>query len=265
MTPANLVPDLLVRLVGPLAVRQMGRELAAVEVGNRRARRLLALLAVQRAQTVSIGRIVDALWDATPPRQPVANVATLVSRLRATLGTSVVVGDRRIGYRLGRDVRVDLHEAGDLVIEAEGRSASHQSTPALTAARQALNVLDESVALTDEWDADWAESARSLQTQLLRRARHITATVALDIGDTRTAVAAAQAAVAADRLDETAYRALMRAYHLLDEPAHALVTYERLRMTLAYELGIDPARATHDLYLAILRGKPTWHPPGKYM
>jgi hypothetical protein len=65
----------------------------------------------------------------------------------------------------------------------------------------------------------------------------------------------ARAAVAADPLDEAAYRGLMQAYALTGEPARALAAYEELRTTLAAELGVDPTRATRDLHVAILQDR----------
>jgi DNA-binding SARP family transcriptional activator len=46
---------------------------------------------------------------------------------------------------------------------------------------------------------------------------------------------------------------LMRAHRAADEPVRALLAYQSLRVNLARELGIDPAPATRDLHLAILR------------
>nr|BFE77607.1 hypothetical protein GCM10020093_002080 [Planobispora longispora] len=45
----------------------------------------------------------------------------------------------------------------------------------------------------------------------------------------------------------------MRAHEAAGEPGRALAAYERLRETLAEELGADPARITRDLHEAILR------------
>jgi DNA-binding SARP family transcriptional activator len=52
----------------------------------------------------------------------------------------------------------------------------------------------------------------------------------------------------------------MRAYHMAGEPARALSAYERLRTTLATELGIDPSAPTRDLHVAILREREVSRP-----
>jgi DNA-binding SARP family transcriptional activator len=91
-----------------------------------------------------------------------------------------------------------------------------------------------------------------MHSTLPRGARHTAAELALRVGDFRLARTTADAAVAADPFDEPATRLLMRAHLAGGEPARALIAYERLRTTLATELGIDPTDATRDLHLTIL-------------
>lgn len=223
--------------------------LPAAEVGSRKARTLLALLAVHRG-SVPGNRIAPAVWDDAPPRYA-ANLATLVSRLRSTLGPTSIVGGRA-GYRLGDETEVDLFQAADLIDQAQERTI-RDPAKALEAARQAIRLLDHGDVLAEYPEARWAEPARTLHGQLLRRARHAVADAALRVGAIRTAAEAAEAAVTTDAFDETACRMLMRAHRAAGEPARALLAYQSLRVNLAKELGIDPAPATRDLHLAILQ------------
>jgi DNA-binding SARP family transcriptional activator len=243
------------RLVGEFAVGRGNRRWAATEVGSRKARTLLAMLAVERGRLVTVDRAVEVLWRTTPPRRPAANVATLVSRLRGTLGSDAILG-RRNGYRLNRAISVDLFEAAELVAGAEARLAAEPAV-AVAAAQRALDVLAGGDVLPDQPDADWAEYARNVHASQLRRARHVVAEGALRTGDLATALAAAEAAVAADSIDEAAYRVLMRACDAAGEQALALAAYGRLCAVLAARLGTDPARSTRELHAAILRGRET--------
>ncbi|HEX6685796.1 MAG TPA: BTAD domain-containing putative transcriptional regulator [Candidatus Limnocylindrales bacterium] len=243
---------LRLRLVGEFAVYQDGRLLASGEVGSRKARTLLALLAAQRGRLVPVDRIVDALWRNAPQR-PVENVATMVSRLRAAVGRDVISGGR-IGYRLAPAVQVDLDCAAAMVGAAEAHMADRKPYLAFGAAQQALDLLlADDMVLADYPAAAWAEPPRARHAGLLRRARHVAAVEALQTGFARAAEAIARSAVAADPFDETAYRALMAAYDAVGEPAQALIAYERLRVMLARELGIEPDHATRRLYVSILR------------
>jgi len=240
-----------IRLVRSLTVCLGDQPLTAVAIGSRKARTLLALAAVERGSRLSIDRIIDVLWPATRPRHPVENVATLVSRLRSTLGSAAIVGGRT-GYRLGDAVRIDLSECAKLTAEAEAQLASGMAATALAAAASAVEQLAGEV-LEDEPDAVWAAPARRTHVELMRRARRVSAEAALRVGAVHAARAVAEDAVAADALDEPAYRALMRAHAAAGEPVRALAAYQRLRTTLADELGVDPAPVTRDLYVAILR------------
>jgi DNA-binding SARP family transcriptional activator len=251
--------ELWLQLVGGFAVYRRDRPQQVTQVGSRKARTLLALLAVERGRLVTVDEVIEAVWEDAPPRRPADNVATLVSRLRATLGPGSVAGGRA-GYRLGQTLRVDLYEAGAMVTEAEARLGGDEPTLALVTAGRAMELLGGGAVLADQPNAIWAEPARIHHAELLRRARHAVAEAALRTGDPQAAVATAAAAVAADPFDEAAYRTLMQAHHAAGEPARALDAYQRLRTALTEELGVDPAPATRDLHVAILRDRATAAP-----
>jgi DNA-binding SARP family transcriptional activator len=244
--------ELRLSIVGLVVVWRAGRRCTGGQVGSRKARALLGLLAVERGRVVSLDRIVDALWGSEPPRHPAANVATMVSRLRATFGAHVVVGDRS-GYRLGDAISVDLDQAAGLVTLAEARLIGAPRSAQL-AARRAVDLLAHANVVAEEPNATWAERARVAQTELLRRALHAIADAALRVGDSMLAQSAAREALHVDPVDEAAGRALMRAYVAAGEPVRALVAYEKLRERLVAEFGVDPSITTRELHVAILRG-----------
>ena len=109
-------------LAGGCVVTLDGRRLAPTELGSRRGRLLLELLAAARGRALSCDEIVEVLWPTGPPGRPEAAVATLVSRLRSVLGAEAVLGARG-SYRQGMapQVQVDLDEAATFVSEAEHR------------------------------------------------------------------------------------------------------------------------------------------------
>jgi DNA-binding SARP family transcriptional activator len=233
--------------LGPVGVRK------APAVGSRKARTLLALLGSRRGRMVAIDEVVEALWEGRRPRRPEANVATLVSRLRAQFGAAVITGGRP-GYRLGEQVEVDLDEAAALGAEAETLLRRGDSSLCVVAAERGLELLSGGPVLADHPAAGWADEARHRQARLLRGLRLTVAEAALSTGEPRRARPCADAAIGADPLDEAAYRLFMRACAAAGEPAHALLAYHRLRHVLAVELGTDPAPPTRDLFLSVLRG-----------
>ncbi|HMI26063.1 MAG TPA: winged helix-turn-helix domain-containing protein, partial [Streptosporangiaceae bacterium] len=109
-------------LAGTFRVVRDGVQLTDGEIGSRKSRTLLKLLAVERAGLVTVDRIVEILWPDERPAAPEQNVATMVSRLRAVLGAELIQGGRA-GYRLavGPGVVVDLDVAARFCEQAEGK------------------------------------------------------------------------------------------------------------------------------------------------
>jgi DNA-binding SARP family transcriptional activator/tetratricopeptide (TPR) repeat protein len=271
------------RLAGTFVVVRDGTALADGEVGSRKARTLLKLLAVERPGLVPADRIIGVLWPGRPPAAAEQNVASLVSRLRGTLGPAAIGGNRQ-GYRLaGREqVEVDLDTAArdcdlaerllagavgeqgaaDRAVaaddggEAGPAGSSGPAGRALAAAERVLGLLAAGTALADEPYAAWGDPARDEVRELLRRARLAAAEAALATGDPRRASRHASAAMAADPLDEAAHRWYMSASAAAGEPARALSAYAALSERLSDELGTGPAAQTRQLHLAILDGQP---------
>ncbi len=241
------------RLAGTFRVVRDGIELTDGQIGSRKSRTLLKLLAVERPGLVPVDRIVDILWPNERPTAPEQNVATLVSRLRAVLGARLIQGGRT-GYRLAAapGIVVDLDAAARLCDQAEGKLVTAVAV-ALAAAERAHELLSAGTAIGDEPYADWADPAREQVRRLLRRVRLAAAEAALATGDPRLATGYAEAAMAADPLDEAAHRWYMSASAAAGEPAKALAAYEALRRRLGRDLGTDPAPQTRELHLAILR------------
>ena len=241
------------RLAGTFRVVRDGIELTDGQIGSRKSRTLLKLLAVERPGLVPVDRIVDILWPNERPNAPEQNVATLVSRLRAVLGTDLIQGGRA-GYQLAAapGIVVDLDAAARLCDQAEGKLATAAAV-ALAAAERAHELLSAGTAIGDEPYADWADPAREQVRRLLRRVRLAAAEAALATGDPRLAAGYAEAAMAADPFDEAAHRGYMSASAAAGEPAKALAAYEALRRRLGSDLGTDPAPQTRALHLAILR------------
>jgi DNA-binding SARP family transcriptional activator len=240
-------------LAGTFRVVRDGVQLTDGEIGSRKSRTLLKLLAVERPALVTVDRIVEILWPDERPASPEQNVAIMVSRLRAVLGAELIQGGRG-GYRLaaGPGLVVDLDVAAGFCEQAEGKLGTAAAV-ALAAAERAYELLSAGTAIGDEPYADWADPARDQVRELLRRVRLAAAEASLATGDPRRAAGYAEAAVAADPLDEAAHRWYMSAAAAAGEQAKALAAYEALRQRLGRELGADPAPQTRELHLAILR------------
>ena len=78
------MPDF--RILGPLEVSD---ETGAFLLGGLKQRAVLALLLLEPGRTVSVDRLIDALWGENPPRTATTSLQNFISQLRKTLGADV--------------------------------------------------------------------------------------------------------------------------------------------------------------------------------
>lgn len=235
------------RLLGGLEIEG----LRPTQIGSRKARTLVKVLALGRGGSVPVGRVVEALWGDDVPARPLEQVGVLVSRLRAALGP-----DRLCRDDTGWSLRVDWLDVAELderVREAADRLAAGSPAAARAAARAALALVRGEL-LADEPDAAWAQADRLAVARQVARARVLAARAALAMGDAGEAAAGVEAVLDADPYDEVALRLLMRAHAAAGRPGAALAAYERVRARLAEDLGADPADETQQLHAEVLRG-----------
>ena len=74
---------LKVELSGKVVVTLDG---VAVALGSNKAQAVLVALALSGGRLVSVDRLVELLWDDTPPRTAEPTLQSYVTRLRNTLG-----------------------------------------------------------------------------------------------------------------------------------------------------------------------------------
>ena len=235
------------RVLGELTVD--GSDLTRLD---RKARRLLQLLALARGRAVPTDALADALWGADPPARPSDQLAVLASRLRRELGRERIARSDA-GYRLDADW-LDVSELDAVVVEAERRHDAGEVGGAVAAARIALALVRGPLP-EPESDAPWVIAEHAGVVRLVQRARRVAAAALLDAGHWPDALDIAAADALADPLDEQAVRTMMRAQAAGGRPALALAAYATLRETLADQLGTDPSPETEDLNTAILRGR----------
>src|SRR4051794_20501490 len=122
---------LRVRVLGGLAVE--GVDLT--RLGSRKARRLLARLALARGAPVSVDALIDTVWGDDPPSQPAEQLSVLISRLRSAMHTALP--RTAAGYALEAGW-LDVAALAELVAEAQARMRSGAPAPARAAAQAAL-------------------------------------------------------------------------------------------------------------------------------
>ena len=246
--------DLRVEVIGVGAVRRGDAVVAGLELGGRRARVVLAALALTDGP-VAADRLSALIWlNAPPPTWPAA-LRGVVRSLRTALDAVQAGGQRLIattpsGYCLAPGTSVDLDLAEAALAEASTLAAQGRHEAAIAAAEPVTGISGDQL-LPGE-DGSWLAPHRALADALALRALELVAESAGALGDHHRAVAAGRRAVSVNPLNERSHRVLFRALHGAGDRAGVVLAYEACRETLAEQLGVDPALETIDAYLAAI-------------
>jgi len=236
-----------VRLLGPVDVMAGG---AVRTVSGLRRKAVLATLALQAGEIVSTDRLADTVWGDHAPPRALNTLQSHVSHLRTVLGSKAAILGRPPGYVL------DLGGEGTDVRLAERllRQASLLADPAHAAAelREAL-ALWRGKPLADLTGSAWLEQQAERLGLLCEQIERALAGARLASGEHAQLVPQLERMVADQPLDEGLHAQLMLALYRSGRQADALAAYQRLRLMLGEQLGIDPSQALRDLETAILR------------
>ena len=240
-------------VLGPLEVVRAGRPLP---VSGSRLRRLLVRLAVDAPAAVAPSSLMAAVWPDERPAEEHNALQALVSRLRRALGETGAVQQVPGGYRLAvQPGEVDLNRFAELATQGRQRLEAGQPEPAADLLRQALG-LWRGEPLFDADDADYAEPlvVRLVERQLEARADLLEARIRS--GEHGQVIAELEELAATDLLRERFTGLLMTALVGTGRGPEALAAYERLRVHLADQLGVDPSPELQAQHLELLRGRP---------
>ena len=234
---------------GVLGAVEVTRDGAGVPLPSARQRAVLAALLANAGRPVTGHALVAAAWDDELPRSPQAALHTLLSRLRAALGSGTIHRDA-VGYRLAvAPDQVDAH-----------RFEAYRARAAAAAPSEAVGLYDAALALwrgpayAEFADREFA-TADSVRLDELRRVTvEDRAERALALGRSDAEVAGLAAFAAEHPLRERAGALLMTALHRSGRDGEALAYYQEHRLLLARELGLDPSPALRELHRTLLAG-----------
>jgi predicted ATPase len=237
-------------ILGPFEVRTDDGALA--DVPGARLRALLIALALEPGRVVSKATLIDWIWGEQPPADTANALQRLVSRLRKALPEGVIEGQPG-GYRLTVEPdAVDAIRFEHLVAQARGVEGPRQ----VQLLRQALALwrgpVMADVGLEDSEALD-AAVARLERLRLAALEDRFDGEVGL--GQASELIAELTDLVAAHPMRERLVAALMRALAAAGRDTEALLAYERIRETLADQLGVDPSPELSALHVALLRGE----------
>ncbi|MEU4548007.1 BTAD domain-containing putative transcriptional regulator [Nonomuraea dietziae] len=228
---------------------------APIDLGGTRVRALLARLALAAGEVVSVDALLNALWSDRASGDTVNALHALVHRLRKALGEAGVVERVAGGYR--------LHVRAEQVNAARFEELAKRGSRELAAGdvQRAASLLEEALALwrgealADVRDIPFAGTAAARLDELRVGAVEDRFEAKLRLGHHGEILADVEAAAAAHPLRERLAGLRMRALHAVGRQSDALAVFEKVRETLAEELGVDPSEDLRKTHLAVLRGE----------
>lgn len=235
-------------LLGPLEVLDAGLKL---ELGGVKQRSLLAVLLLHSNEVISVDRLIDELWGASPPRTAAKSIQVYVSRFRKQFGDDRIV-TQPPGYALRADAsELDVARAEQLIASAE-----HADPP--TASQLLGDALDlwRGPPLGDLAFEPFAhtEVARLEELRWVALERRIDAD--LSAGRHASLLPELQSLIGQHPLRERLHGELMLALYRSGRQAEALDAYRRARLTLMDELGLEPGDELRRLERSILQQDP---------
>jgi YVTN family beta-propeller protein len=237
------------RILGPLEVSS---DAGDVPLGGAKKRALLAALLLHANEAVSVERLVDELWPASPPKTAEKTVRVYVSQLRKALD-----GDGRLerhgrGYMLKLDDDdLDATRFEALITEGRDHLAAGKPDRAAVTLTNALG-LWRGPPLADFVYEPFAQSAiaRLEERRLVCLEERIEADLAL--GRHEDVVAELEALVRDHPLRERLRGQLMLALYRSGRQSEALDVYQSTRRTLVEEVGLEPGPSLQALERQIL-------------
>jgi DNA-binding SARP family transcriptional activator len=229
-----------VRLLRPLEVR-LGD--GPIQLGPRKQRAVLAMLALEPGRTVSADRLAEGLWGDSLPPSAAKMVQLYVSHLRRELdGDAVRIVTRGRGYALElAEGEVDAARAERLLAESRPRDAL-----SLWRGEPLEDLADEPFA---------APEIRRLE-ELRLRAAELAIDADLTAGRHAEVIGELEALVAANPLRERLHAQRMLALYRAGRQSEALAAYHAARTGLVEQIGVEPGTELQRLHEQILAHDP---------
>lgn len=228
-------------------------------INTPRLQSLLGYLVLHRDAPQLRQHLAFVFWPDSSETQARNNLRQLIHVLRRVLpseSTFLASDNRTLQWRREAPLRLDIDDLEAALAELEHADRQWDSS-ALRAVGQRIADLYQDDLLPgcyDEWVAPERERLRALFLQGLDRL------IALHEAqrDYTAAIHVARRALHFDKLNEGAYRTLMRLLALSGDRTRALRVYQTCASVLRRELGIEPGEETQALYQRLLR--PTTRP-----
>ncbi|MBM9506774.1 AfsR/SARP family transcriptional regulator [Actinacidiphila acididurans] len=239
-------------LLGPV---QLCINAQTVDLGSDKERILLAVLAAEAGQPVSIEKLIFRLWDETPPDHARDSIHSYISRLRKRLRTAGPDGPRVDGRAHTYVLNGPAESVDWLYFQHLVATRPVQDDSAATRTLRQAESLWRGEPLAG-LDGAWADSTRQAMLEQRLRAAVLRITATLRLGDFAGTISELSRLAGEHPTNETVQSLLMLAYHGSSRSTEALHVHQRLRQTLAVEYGTRPGTEITRLHRGILTQVP---------
>ncbi|WP_156434562.1 BTAD domain-containing putative transcriptional regulator [Mycobacterium sp. IS-1590] len=245
-------------VLGPL---QMTVDAAPVALGTPKQRAVLAVLVMNRSRAVSTDALITAAWEQWPPAEARASLHSYISNIRKVLSNAgadprSVLVNAPPGYRL--DVDESACDLGRFVAEKAAGVQAAAAGQFEQASRHLRTAIAEwrGPVLDDLRDFQFVDAYATALTEDKVTAHTAHAEAEIACGRAYSVITELEGLVVAHPYREPLWAQLITAYYLAERQSDALDAYQRLKSTLADDLGIDPGPAMRALHERILRQQP---------
>ena len=257
--------QLRLQTLGAFRVWRGREEILISDWKRQKARQLFQLLLTYRQSLLEREQIVDLLWPELDPeggqRDFKISYTTLCKvlepeRNRKSPSAYVMRDGSRYGLRTDSDLWLDVQQFLWRIEEGNQHYQNDEWALASQTYQQALS-LYEGEYLQEFPYEEWSHDERErLLSNYLRMAERL-ATSWIKLAQWNEAIHVCELILAKDDCWEEAYRLLMKAYAAQGQRSLALRIYQRCRLHLSEELGVDPAPETRRLHDTILQSDQT--------
>jgi DNA-binding SARP family transcriptional activator len=247
---AGVAASLRLELLGGFRVA-VGKHVVPDDAWRRRkAAGLVKLLALSPGHKLHREQVMDALWPDLTPDAAAANLRKAVHYARRAFdgdGDRVIASVGELLCLPADGVWIDVEALRTAAAQARRTADAALYAEAVELYRDGLLPEDRyeewTFALRDELQSDYAALLEEMAALLESR------------GELEAAAQAATRLVAAEPLRESGHLLLMRLHALAGRRADAMRGYERLRDSLAAELGMEPSPHAQQLYEEVRAGQ----------